>query len=144
MTRVTRKSNCILPTHWCEAVPEDSESLTNYLTCNSHLRESVNSSSEESEIEIIGKQSPSSGAHEASYHDTEGSVIMDSWLRVGSSTSDEGCHAIPDNEALESWESEGGACAALKQNAVNLSEDFVLLDGYETDVESIVSCEGAD
>lgn len=57
-------------------------------------------------------------------------------------------HTMVSEEQLELtlgvWESEGGACHSTRCVSGGSSEDYIVLDGYETDVESIMSSDAGD
>ena len=117
---------------YCEVVPEDSEWPMTRFNSATQLREAVDSSSEESDIEVIRQQSPTAVNHE---HYQESTAMLNSWIVSANVASNED-HSSSQHDKV-------GPCER-KANTITASEDFVLVDGYETDVESITSCDSTD
>jgi hypothetical protein len=88
-------------------------------------------SSENSDIEIIHDESFSS--HASGYDLCDRHLNMS--LHAFQNISDEQL-----DMDLGQWESEGGAChSSPRCQSSNTSDDYIVLDGYETDIESMSS-----
>lgn len=127
----------------CEIIFEDCGSVISSLNARDvGMSSSSQSENGDSDIEIIRHQSPTNNkAHEFCQDVVESSVMLDSWLETTLSSA-EGRASGVHNKTIFTWQSEDVSCET-RANVSVPSEDFVLVDGYETDVESIASCDSS-